>query len=411
MADHLFRENSGKMIAVLSRSFGLHNIDQISDIVQDTFEAALKHWKFEGIPENPAGWLMQVAKFQAINFFKRESKTTRVSPSSFIKNFDLSTEENTGDYFLQTDVEDSQLRLLLTCCHPDFSEKNQIILTLNIICGFGTPEIAGALLMNEEAVKKALARTKQELKKKKNILETPSLLKFEKRISTVQTIIYLIFNEGYKTTRGKQIINNDLCYEAIRLGKLVLNPAVSLLAENNALLALMFFNLARFPARVNSSGDMISLEDQDRSKWNKVFIEEGNAYLNFATKGDKLSRFHLEAIISSLHCLAPSFEKTDWKSIYFLYEQLENIEPSSLVTLNKIIAKSYISKIESCLEEISALKEKSLLSIPYMIFAAEASLYKRNGDLKKAQESYLKASDHASSPFDKQFLKTKISQC
>jgi RNA polymerase sigma factor (sigma-70 family) len=242
MTAHLFRENAGKMLAVLSRIFGLNNIDSVMDVVQDTFESALTKWKFSGIPENPAAWLMQVAKNKAINNFKRESKSITLSDSVSAENADYSLEMQIEHLLMPNEVEDSQLRLLLACCHPDISEKNQVIITLHILCGFGVTEIANALLMNDEAVKKALTRTKASLKQLGNILQTPLLPKYEKRIGIVQTILYLMFNEGYKTTRAKEIINNDLCYEAIRLTKLLAKNGVALANESNALLALIFCN-------------------------------------------------------------------------------------------------------------------------------------------------------------------------
>ena len=411
MTAHLFRENSGKMVAVLTRIFGLNQVDSIMDVVQDTFESALIKWKYKGIPDNPSGWLMQVAKNKAINTFQRESKTSILSPNAFVKKFDTGFEIKIEHFLMPDEIDDSQLRLLLACCHPDFSEKNQIMLTLNILCGFGITEIASALLMNEDAAKKALSRTKAELKQMGNILQTPLLLKYEKRIDIVQTILYLMFNEGYKTTRFKEIINNDLCYEAIRLTKLLLKQGVALTNESNALLALMFFNLSRFPSRLSSEGEIITLEEQDRNKWNKIFIEEGYYYLDKATKEKRLSRYHLEAIIASLHCAAPSFEKTDWKKIVYLYKQLENIVPSPMITLNKIVAESYLHNSSKSLEQIEELKNEPSIKKHYLLYAAEGDILKRTGKIQMAKAAFGKAYHLAISPLDKLFLQNKIGQC
>lgn len=298
IADHLFRKDSGKMVAVLTRIFGLQQIDNVMDIVHDTFETALTKWKYTGLPENPSGWLMKVAKNKAINNFKRESKVTLIEPSVFAKTLDTGFESNMDHFFLPGETEDSQLRLLLTCCHPDFSDKNQMILTLNILCGFGVTEIANALLMKYEAVKKALSRSKAQLKKKGNILQTPLMLQYEKRVRIVQTILYLMYNEGYKTTRSNEMINHDLCYESIRLTKLLLKNNVALKNESHSLLALMFFHLARFPSRISADSEIVTLVKQDRKKWNKAFIEEGYYYLNHATENQTLSPYHLEALIA-----------------------------------------------------------------------------------------------------------------
>ncbi len=370
---HLFRENSGKMTAVLSRMFGLSRIDAVSDIVQDTFETALSQWRFSGIPDNPSGWLMQVAKNKALNTFKRENKTQTFSLSVSLNYFDKSFENQFDILLSPKEIKDSQLRLLFTCCHPDFSIKNQIIITLNILCGFGVPEIANALLMNEEAVKKALTRSKASLRKLDNILQTNIITQSDERIKTVQTIIYLIFNEGYKTTRSKEAINNDLCYEAIRLAKLLQNDNSAVNSETNALMALMFFNISRFPARLGTSDEWLTLEEQNRSQWNKIFIEEGYHYLNKATQFEMVTRFHIEAIIASLHCSAPTFEATDWKKIVYLYQQLERIEPSPLVTLNRIIAESYLT-ISNSIQALDELELNTDLKNNFLVPATKGDI-------------------------------------
>jgi len=205
LTGHLFRENSGKMVSVLCRIHGLQHIDRIMDVVHDSFETALTKWKYSEVPDNPSGWLMQVAKNKAINTFKREGKVSLYDPSLFAENLNHSdlTVSEVDHFFLPNEIDDSQLRLLLTCCHHEFSDKSQIILTLNVLCGFGATEISNALLMKVEAVKKALSRAKAQLKEKGRILHTPLPLKLEKRIRVVHTILYLMFNEGYKTTRSK----------------------------------------------------------------------------------------------------------------------------------------------------------------------------------------------------------------
>lgn len=407
---HLFRENSGKMVAVLSQMFGLSQIDIVLDIVQDTFETALSKWRFSGIPDNPSGWLMQVAKNKAFNTFKRENKMQAFSPSVYLNHFDKSF-ENTFDILLSSkEIKDGQLRLLFTCCHPGFSTKNQIIITLNILCGFGVPEIANALFMNEEAVKKALSRCKNSLRKMDAILQTNIVTQSDERIKTVQTIIYLMFNEGYKTTRSKEAINNDLCYEAIRLAKLLEDDARSVNYENKALIALMFFNISRFPARLGTNDEWLTLEEQDRSLWNKIFIEEGCQYLNKAIQSKTITRFHIEAIIASLHCSAPTFETTDWKKIAFLYTQLERVEPSPLVTLNRIIAESYLANSNS-IEKINELESDADLKNNFIVSAAKGDIYKRKGDFKNAEIFYERALELSVSPADKTFLERKLLQC
>lgn len=412
LADHHFRENSGKMVAVLSRMFGLSQIDIVMDVVQDTFETALIKWRFSGVPENPSGWLMQVAKNKALNTFKRENKTQSFPPSLYLTHFETSFENQFNILTTSKEIKDSQLRLLFTCCNADFSPKIQIIITLNILCGFGVPEISNALFMNAEAVKKALTRCKTSLRKLDNILQAHIITQSAERMETVQTILYLMFNEGYKTTKGKDGIKHDLCFEAIRLTKLLENDNKNLNTQNYALLALMFFNLSRFPARLNSEGEWLTLEEQDRDQWDQVFIEEAYHYLKKATQSNQVTRYHLEAIIASLHCSAPIFEETNWTKIAWLYSQLEKIEPySPLVKLNRIIAESYASNSINFIPELDELSSYKILKKSFLVPATKGDIYKRKGKMLEAKKAYEEALEMAVSPIDKTFLKKKISQC
>jgi RNA polymerase sigma factor (sigma-70 family) len=410
---HLFRENSGKMNAVLTRMFGLGQLDFVVDIVQDTFESALSKWKFSGVPENPSAWLMTVAKNKALNTFNRESKSKSFSSSVYLTGFEATVENQFNILISDKEVKDSQLRLLFATCDPELSEKNQIVVTLNILCGFGVPEIASALLMNEEAVKKALTRGKETLKKLGGILQTNIIAQSAERVGTVQVILYLMFNEGYKTTRSNEAINTDLCFEAIRLAKLLENENGIASNDTHALLAMMFFNLSRFPARTNQAGDFLTLEEQDRKQWNKIFIEEGHHYLNRISKsGDiKLSRFYIEAVIASLHCHAKTFEETDWEKISFLYRQLELMEPDSpLITLNRIIAESYLPKSNG-LKELEEIEGHSVFRDNFLVPATKGDIYRRKGEMMNAQLAYQQALKSAVSPIDKKFLERKIVEC
>ncbi len=412
LAAHLFRENSGKMVAVLSRIFGFSQIERITDIIQDTFETALVKWRFSGIPENPSGWLMQVAKNKASTAFKRENRTEVFSTTEYTKNFESNFEHQLEILLSPEEITDSQLRLLFLCCHPEFSAKNQIILTLNVLCGFGVPEIANALLMKDEAVKKALTRCKQSLKNADDILQTKMIEPSDERFQTVHTILYLMFNEGYKTTRGRDTINKDLCFESVRLAQLLQSSQSNQNNECCALLSLMYFNLARFPARVSPEGELLTLEEQDRSQWNYVFIEEGYHYLKKATKSNFVTCYHLEAIIASLHCSAPTFDDTNWREIAWLYSQLEIIEPTSpIIKLNRIIAESYLFHSKKFFHELDELRMSKILKDSFLVPATQGHIYMRQCEMTEAKKAYEQALKMAVSPKDKAFLKKKISQC
>jgi len=394
------------MVAVLSRMFGLQQMDMVLDTVQDTFEAALQKWRFSGIPDHPAGWLMQVAKNKALNTIKRAGKTRAFSPSVYAVKFDESFEKPFEILLSPDEIKDSQLRLLFTCCHPDLPVKSQMIITLYLLCGFGVPEIANALLMKEEAVKKSLTRIKASLRKRDDMLQH-NISRWDERIKTVLTILYLMFNEGYKTTRRQEAIGHDLCYEAIRLAKVLENDHDPSNHEINALLALMFFTISRFPARLEPGNAWLTLEEQDRSKWNTVFMEEGHYYLRRLTRSDTVTRFHIEALIASLHSAAPTFDKTDWEKITALYRQLEHIEPSPLVTLNRIIAESYLNPSYS-IQALDELEVRQDLKDNFLLPAAKADIYKRKREFKNALTCYKKALDLSVSPADRKFLTKKI---
>lgn len=411
MTAHLFRENSGKMTAILSRIFGLQHLDLILDIVQDTFEAALTRWRFSGIPDNPSGWLMKVARNKALNAVKRAQKSESFSPDLMLS-ASIDLEHHFDRICTDHEINDSQLRLLIICCQPVFSSRNQIIITLHILSGFGVPEIANALLMKEEAVKKSLSRCKSSLKAIPQLLNIPVVPPSNEQTEVLLRILYLIFNEGYKTTRAKKGINNDLCYEAIRLTKLLLNPKQTCYHQANALLALMFFNLSRFPARLTETAEWLSLAEQDRTLWEIKFIQEGFYYLHISTQSTQLHRLHLEAIIASLHCTAPDFKQTNWTKIVYLYQQLELLEPGSpYIRLNRIIAQSYLQNAAACIKEINELELSSGLRQSFLFSATKADIYQRIGESDKAISAYEEALQLSNAPLDKKFLQRKIAEC
>lgn len=408
---HLFRENSGKMIAVLLRHYGVTHLDTIMDVVQDAFEAALLKWRFSGLPENPSAWLMKVAKNKAFNAIQRENKSTTFLEEHFDSNYNYSIDENIPN-FEGDELSDSQLRLLFLCCHPKLSPQNQIISTLYILCGFGIPEIANALLMKEEAAKKALSRSKKLFKESENLLLNDNFHPSPDQIDMVNTITYLMFNEGYKTTRSPQSIDHDLCFEAIRLTKLILNLNDENKSETQALLALMFFNLSRFESRFDEKEIPLTLEEQNRNKWNTIFIEEGFSYLKESTSSEKVTRYHVEACIASLHAAAPSFAETPWPQIAALYNTLENISaPNPLIELNRIIAQSYFLPFDMIIEKLDSFKSDTDDRLQFLLSTSKGDIYKRNKKYKLAAAAFQQALNVANSPTDFRFVQKKIEEC
>mgnify|MGYP003574947172 CR=1 FL=1 len=397
IATHLFRESSGKMVAYLSKRYGLNQLENIMDAVQETFESALRHWRYKGIPDKPEAYLITTAKNKLLNIIKRDQLSQDIESSLVSDRFSLPNE---------AEIDDNQMQLLFFICSLELPSKSQIIFTLYALCGFGTPEIANALLMSNEAVKKNLFRSKQTIKQQ--YLGNRFFSRCPKDTDQLNVILYLIFNEGYKTTRSKEGLNIDLCYEAIRLGKLLLLQ-VPESGETSALLALMFFNISRFPARVSIENNWISLQQQDRSLWNPIYIKEGFYYLRKARSSTHLSKYHIEATIASLHSAAKSFETTKWTKIIHLYEQLEQIEGVSFsLKLNQIIATSYIAPSANLLKELELLKSGSKQENLFYFYLAKAHLLQSNHWHTAAAENYQIAYHHAQSEIDKQFILQKI---
>lgn len=405
---HLFRHSAGKMTAVLTRQYGLPRLDMIMDAIQDSFEMALTKWRYGNIPQHPEAWLMTVARNKLINRLKKDTRYGDMDET-------LSTIETytTYDHIIVNEelVSDSQLQLLLTCCHPGFSLKNQVSITLYILCGFGVPEIANALLTNRETIKKAITRCKLQLKEQETLYQPKSALILEQHIHTVHTVLYLLFNEGYKTTRAGTGINRDMCFEAMRLAKLLLQHPVAL-PQTHALLALMFFNAARFPARITDTGEWLTLEKQDRGRWLQPLIQEGFYHLEQATHTGEINKYHIEALIASIHCSSTSFAQTPWQKILDLYEHLEIIEPpSSLLQLNKIIAQAYTDIQLVNLDALDKLENFLTADNRFLYYVTRAHVYRRLKHLPEATKNYRQAFELATSAIDKRFIQTQLSAC
>ncbi len=408
LAAHLFRHSAGKMTAVLTRQFGLSKLDMILDAVQDSFEMALTRWRYGNIPQQPEAWLMTVARNKLINRLKKDTRYDDIDETQpAIETY------TTYDHIIVNDelVSDSQLQLLLTCCHPGFSLKNQVSITLYVLCGFGIPEIANALLTNRETIKKAITRCKSQLKEQETLYLPKSKLILEQHIHTVHTVLYLLFNEGYKTTRTDTGINRDMCFEALRLTKLLLQHPLAL-PQTHALLALMFFNTARFPARIADTGEWLTLEKQDRGLWLQPLIQEGFYHLEQAAYTNEINKYHIEALISSIHCSSSSFAQTPWQKILDLYKHLETIEPpSSLLQLNKIIAQAYTDIQLVDLDALDKLENFLHADNRFLYYVTRAHVYRRLKHIPEAIKNYRQAFELAVSAIDKRFIQTQLSAC
>jgi len=405
--EHLFRQQSGKMFSILIRLFGFDNSNLIEDIIQETFLAAMKTWSIKGVPEQPEAWLMQVSKNKLINELKKRNNRTRLNEQFAGEKL----EEKVDELFLDKEIKDSQLRALFACCNPFLNKKEQIMLTLKILSGFNDSEIANALLSSSEAVKKAIYRAKKSLQEQEIDLNAPFIHEIKDRIETIHTIIYLIFNEGYKQTSGNSVINEDLCFEASRLAVLVSSIDGDHQPESYALLALIYFSMARFPARLNTNGEMIELETQDRSLWDKEMIYAATSLLAKSRNTKRISAYHLEATISSIHCMAKNFDATDWESITMCYQNLITIDNNPVAQINYAIALSKWKGPESGLNKLEEIEEKTSKPIKHLFYTAKAAMLFDNKQYGKAKSYYQVAYDLSKNEMDKKFLSKKIQLC
>ena len=409
LVDHLFRHESGKMIAVLSRLLGLQNIEIAQDIVQDTLLQAMSTWGYKSIPDNPSAWLYRVAKNKAIDFLRREKKFKEVSPHySYLLQSEYTLASTVNNLFLENEIEDSQLRMMFACCHPSIQEESQIALTLKTLCGLSVNEISKAFLTTEETIAKRIYRAKEKIKAEKIELEVPQNSELSTRVDTVLKSLYLLFNEGYKSSNPDKLIREDLCEEAMRLCFILTQNSLTALPRTKALLALMCFQASRLDARLDDKSNIILLKHQDRSKWNRSLISKGFELMEESTEPFEVSGYHFEAAIASQHAAARSFEQTNWKSIYHLYEMLYQLQPNPIVAMNKAIASSYAVSKQNALKELQEIKG---LEDHHLYYVSIGEIYFDLENKPEAKKFFEKALELTSSGYDQQLLINRISSC
>jgi len=409
LVDHLFRHESGKMIAVLSRLLGLQNIEIAQDLVQDTLLQAMSTWGYKSIPDNPSAWLYRVAKNKAIDFLRREKRFKEVSPQySYLLQSEYTLASTVNNLFLENEIQDSQLRMMFACCHPSIQEESQIALTLKTLCGLSVNEISKAFLTTEETIAKRIYRAKEKIKAEKIELEVPQNDELSTRVDTVLKSLYLLFNEGYKSSHPDKLIREDLCEEAMRLCFLLTQHPLTALPRTKALLALMCFQGSRFDARLDDKNNIILLKYQDRIKWSRSLMSKGFELMEESTEPFEVSAYHLEAAIASQHAAARSFEQTNWKSIYHLYEMLYQLQPNPIVAMNKAIASSYAISKQNALKELQQIKG---LEDHHLYYVSIGEMYFDLENKPEAKRFFEKALELTSSGYEQQLLINKISNC
>lgn len=379
LIDHFFRTEYGKAVSHLTNKFGSGNIELAEDAVQDTLIKAMQTWPYSQVPDNPTGWILKVAGNKMIDQLRRAQKQTNseIPDESVAFNEDISL----------TDMNDDMVKMMFACCHPSMTPENQIILTLKILGGLSIREISTSLLKKEETIAKAYTRAKRKFKEDEIKLLLPPANEIEKRLEMVLKIIYLLFNEGYKTAEGANLIREDLCMEAIRLNKVLLETELCNTPSANALIALMYFHSSRFGARVDESGEIISLEHQDREKWNGELIQQGLEYLQRSAESEDINDYIIQAAISSYHCGAASFEETNWGEILRLYDLQAQINPSPIIRLNRVIPMEKVHGSLLAFAEVEELEETGFFETYYLFYAIKAGILENLGEREGASEA------------------------
>jgi RNA polymerase sigma-70 factor, ECF subfamily len=400
--DSLYRTDWGRIVATLIRLVGDFTLAE--DAVQEAFAAALVQWPDAGVPDSPRAWIIQAARHKAIDHIRRDQRLREIVER------DAPDWQSAPDNSLEAAeaISDDQLRLIFTCCHPALALEAQVALTLRTLCGLETEDIARALLVSAPTMSQRLVRAKRKIRDAHIPYVVPELSDLPLRLDAVLTVIYLVFNEGYASTRGEQFARAHLSAEAIRLGRLLrglLSPRPP--AEVTALVALMLLHDARRDARLDDAGDLILLSDQDRSRWNRDHIAEALPMVEEALAGGP-GPYALQAAIAALHCQAARAEDTDWPQIARLYELLERVQPSPVVTLNRAVAVSMVDGPQAALAIVDGIAREGTLDEFHLLHATRAELLARLGASDEAARSYSRALTLAGNDGERRFLERRL---
>jgi len=398
LVDQLYKKQYGKMIAMLLYCFRDMDMASAEDIVQDAFSSALTYWKEDNIPVNAEGWLFKVCRNKAINKIKAGKKLSMINGA---EHFDIHE-----TVFPESLIKDQQLKLLFACAHPGLAPKAQVVITLKYVINLKVEAIARILAMSIDGIDKLLVRSRQKIKDEKILFEELPANTLNKRMPVVHKILYLVFNEGYKSSWGKELVREELCEDALLMTKILLESRLAN-KETCALYALMLFNAARLRSRFSASGALLDLEEQDRNLWNENLILLGWKYLH-QSRGDVISSYHYEASIAYLHCIAKDLQSTDWNAIKGLYLKLLQQRSNPFIELNYAIALYYAGKKEDAFAILKMLQQNTFMSRYYLLNTTLGKLYLLEKDYTKANNYLLIALEQTSMQAEKDFIRRLI---
>ena len=411
LLDSLYRVESGRILATLIRLLG--DFDLAEEAMHEAFAAALSLWPRSGVPGNPRPWLISTARFKAIDTLRRRARFD-ASQDELVRYLEAQSSSTERSNSTEEDsLEDDRLRLIFTCCHPSLPPEARVALTLREVCGLTTEEIAKAFLITPRTLAQRIVRAKARIRETPIPYEVPTPQELPERLGAVLHVIYLVFNEGYSAAAGAEVTRAELTGEAIRLGRLLMElrpEPEGVSPEIMGLLALMLIQESRHAARTSPTGDLILLENQDRSLWNKQQIAEGVAFLEKALKSRRFGAYTLQAAIAAVHAEAESVSVTDWRQIVALYNRLLRIQPSPVVQLNRAVAIAECEGPEAGLAHIDAVLEHGELANYYLAHSARADMYRRLSRTAEARASYEKALALTQQEPERQFLQERIRQ-
>jgi RNA polymerase sigma-70 factor (ECF subfamily) len=411
LTEHLFRHEWGRMVAAVTRIFGVHNLALAEDVVQEAFCRAIEVWAFRGVPENPSAWLMRTAKNCALDVLRRDRTARTFAPElGRLVESEWTLAPVIEDAFAPHAIKDDLLRMMFSCCHPQLAQEGQVALVLHILCGFSVDEIVSALVSTHDAIEKRITRAKKTLAKSKGLFKVTAPAEISSRLPAVHTALYLLFNEGYHGANPEFAVRGELCREAMRLTAILLEHSLTSTPATYALAALMCLNAARLPARIDASGYLSSLFDQDRSAWDQQLIAEGMSFLELSAKGSEVNEYHLEAAIASVHAAARGIEDTDWAKIVFLYDSLMTVRPSPIVALNRAIAIAQRDGPDRGIAEIQTISDCDRLDSYPFYWAALGEFELRCRSFDAAQQHFRSALALARNEAERNFFSRRLEE-
>ena len=410
LVEHLFRHESAKMIATLTRIFGIEHLSLAEDVVQEALSRALETWPYRGVPEKPSSWIMRASRNLALDVIRRE-KRFRAKEAEIARLMERDGSAAEAAFYSEHEIVDDRLRMMFVCCHPVIPPEAQVALALKTLCGFSMPEISHAFLTTEAAIAKRLTRAKQRIDEAQVPFEIPTGDDLARRLDSVLQSLYLLFNEGYKASSGEKLVRGELCEEAIRLTELLAQHPAGNQPKTHALLALMLLNASRLAAREDDQGNLLRLEEQDRTRWDQAMIARGISHLRESAGGGVVSEYHLQAGIAACHATAKDYQSTDWARILSFYDRLMEFDDSPVVALNRAVAVANVHGPKAGLEAVRAIRDSEKLSSYYLFYSVIGELEMRLNNREVAAQEFRKAFELAETKSERAFLLKRLQEC